>query len=299
MNSTQIRYFIHLSHTLNVSETARQLYVAQPAVSKQIAALEQEIGFPLFIRSNRGMKLTDAGVRLYEFFSSVEEEYVELKADIEKAMTPEKQTLNIGILENMVWGEIKEAVKDLKKLYPELTVNLSWHNNETLFKNMANGNLDAVIAFEHSIENRKGIFYKELMLEQAILIIDREHPLATKDKIQCSDLSGEIFCLPPSGDGIYEEGYTPHLLNLLKIKPGGYLPVDNMASGFAAVEMEKAVAIIDDRTDVSHPERFRFIETNTYQSLVIAYLKQNHSIYLQQFITLLCTEFSKHEYGYR
>ncbi len=61
MNSLQIQYFLHLCQTLSVSETARQLYVAQPAVSKQIAALEKELDVVLFDRTNRGVSLTPSG----------------------------------------------------------------------------------------------------------------------------------------------------------------------------------------------------------------------------------------------
>lgn len=61
MTSLQVRYFLHLCGTKRVSETARQLFVAQPAVSKQIAALERELGTALFVRTNRGVELTSAG----------------------------------------------------------------------------------------------------------------------------------------------------------------------------------------------------------------------------------------------
>ena len=54
MTSLQVRYFLHLCGTKSISETARQLFVAQPAVSKQIAALERELGTELFVRTNRG-----------------------------------------------------------------------------------------------------------------------------------------------------------------------------------------------------------------------------------------------------
>ena len=58
MTSLQVRYFLHLCGTKSISETARQLFVAQPAVSKQIAALERELGTELFVRTNRGVELT-------------------------------------------------------------------------------------------------------------------------------------------------------------------------------------------------------------------------------------------------
>ena len=69
MTSLQVRYFLHLCGTKSISETARQLFVAQPAVSKQIAALERELGTELFVRTNSGVELTTAGACYYDFFS--------------------------------------------------------------------------------------------------------------------------------------------------------------------------------------------------------------------------------------
>ena len=61
MNLTKIRYFVEVARCGNFSEAARRLYTAQPNVSKQIAQMEQELDFPLFVRSRRSVTLTPAG----------------------------------------------------------------------------------------------------------------------------------------------------------------------------------------------------------------------------------------------
>ena len=80
MNSLQIHYFLHLCRTGSFSETARQLFVAQPAVSKQIAGLEKELGFALFTRTNRGVSLTPGGQLLCEFFTEAEDTFQRVRA---------------------------------------------------------------------------------------------------------------------------------------------------------------------------------------------------------------------------
>ena len=60
-----MRYFIEVARRGSFSEAARRLYTAQPNLSKQIAQMEQELGFALFVRTRRSVKLTPAGEFLY------------------------------------------------------------------------------------------------------------------------------------------------------------------------------------------------------------------------------------------
>ena len=60
MNTMKIRYFVEVARCGSFSEAARRLYTAQPNLSKQIAQMEQELGFALFARSRRSVKLTEA-----------------------------------------------------------------------------------------------------------------------------------------------------------------------------------------------------------------------------------------------
>ncbi len=64
MNLTQVEYFLEAAKCLNFTAAARTLYVSQPALSKQIALLEKELGVPLFHRENRRVELTEAGICL-------------------------------------------------------------------------------------------------------------------------------------------------------------------------------------------------------------------------------------------
>lgn len=74
MNLTKIRYFVEVARCGNFSEAARRLYTAQPNVSKQIAQMEQELDFPLFVRSRRSVTLTPAGQLLYDYMKDMPDE---------------------------------------------------------------------------------------------------------------------------------------------------------------------------------------------------------------------------------
>ena len=280
MNSLQTHYFLHLCRTLSVSETARQLFVAQPAVSKQIAGLEKELGFSLFYRTNRGVTLTPGGSLLYEFFSRTQEEYRHVHAEAKRRMRAQKDTLVIGLLENLGLDELQPVISALKQEHSGLDVTLVRLDNTTLMERLSDGRLDAAITFDHAMEHRSGVRYVELLLEQSMFVISRDHPLAQREHIIPQNLSGQIICEPLSRDGNLSDSYLRHLLNMLGIRPIGYLQVDNLASGLAAVETNHTVGLIDERVQLLHPERYRLIPSGTYQSVVCASLEGNRNPYV-------------------
>ena len=77
MNFRQLEYFITVAETKNISAAARKIHMAQPPLSRQLQLLEEELDTKLFIRSNKGIELTDAGRNLYlearNLFAKVEE----------------------------------------------------------------------------------------------------------------------------------------------------------------------------------------------------------------------------------
>lgn len=69
MNDLQIDYFMAVATNLSFTKTSEELYVSQPAISKQISQLEKELGVKLFTRNNRKTELTDAGRLYFDFFN--------------------------------------------------------------------------------------------------------------------------------------------------------------------------------------------------------------------------------------
>ena len=165
MTSLQVRYFLHLCGTKRISETARQLFVAQPAVSKQIAALERELGTALFIRTNRGVELTSAGECYRDFFSESDRKFHCLQAELRRAADLERRSLAVGILENLGLDEVSDVIAQLRSQHPGLRLTVARLDNPTLLEQLFNGRLDAVITFDHALDHRTGVRYIELLLE--------------------------------------------------------------------------------------------------------------------------------------
>lgn len=286
MTSLQVRYFLHLCGTKSISETARQLYVAQPAVSKQIAALERELGFPLFLRTNRGVEPTEGGAEIQRCLSEAERAFQASLARARKRMAAAEEQLSVGVLENLGLDELNGVVSGLRQR-KDVRIAVARLDNTSLLERLSTGRLDLIITFGHALEHRSGVQWVELLQEQSSFILSREHPLARRQPLLPEDLSGQCFCETCSREGDGSDGYLRQLIAHLGIQPGRFCMVDNLASGLAAVENDQAVGLIDERVQLLHPERYLRIPTGVCQSVVCASLTGRTSPILDEFVTLL------------
>ena len=75
MNDLQIDYFMAVATHSSFTKTSEELFVSQPAISKQIALMEKELGVKLFIRNNKRTELTEAGRRYYDFLADTRQRW--------------------------------------------------------------------------------------------------------------------------------------------------------------------------------------------------------------------------------
>ena len=99
MNQRQIESFLAVAETGNFTRAAERLYISQPAVSKQVLSLEDELGFSLLIREyHKDVQLTEAGKLYYDFFHKVTEEYKAVYEQAQQYQQKIRGTLRLGIL---------------------------------------------------------------------------------------------------------------------------------------------------------------------------------------------------------
>ncbi len=123
MELRQIRAFVVLADTLNFSHAAEQLCITQPALSKQIAALENDLGGALFIRNRRGAMLTPLGKELYAEAKSLVLQAEQLKNHAKKVLQGESGKLAIGIgLSSLQMASAMTAA--FRLLYPRVTISI-------------------------------------------------------------------------------------------------------------------------------------------------------------------------------
>ena len=145
MNSRQIQYAIALSKTLNFSQSALELGITQPSLSKQIMNLENELGVKLFDRNHSPMTLTPAG----EYFIVHAQEIVHKEAELYKAIegfqSGENGSLTIGVTPFRSLYLMPEVVKKVKERYPGVKVTPCEENSAHLRTEVCDGKYDFAI----------------------------------------------------------------------------------------------------------------------------------------------------------
>lgn len=142
MNSRQLQYAVVLSEILNISQAAEKLNITQPALSKQILALEKELGVVLFDRSSTPLVLTRAGERFVKEAEEILFKEKQLKFSMEDFKTGDKGRLTIGISPFRASYFISDIIKQLQKKYEGLQIVLNEENSTQLHKDAIDGKLD-------------------------------------------------------------------------------------------------------------------------------------------------------------
>lgn len=184
MDIKQLRYFQKVADAGSVSRAAAALSVAQPAVSRQIANLEEALGTPLFFRNGRGVKLTEAGTQLYSHTHTILESIRQAEHDVRDTVGVARGTIVIGSTPTIMRLVAPPLLASLEERHPELTLEftegLSGYVNEWL----SNGLLD--IAIIHDATRTQHFLTEPLLRDELVFVSDsaNEAPIAFRDVAQ-------------------------------------------------------------------------------------------------------------------
>jgi LysR family transcriptional regulator, cys regulon transcriptional activator len=150
MNLQQLRYVSEVARrNLNVSEAALALHNSQPGVSKQIRALEEELGTPIFVRQGRRFTaLTDAGRELVASVDRILAELANLKAVADEFAHHAKGSLAVAVTHTQARYALPAVVSEFKKAFPDVKLKLLQGNPRQLARMVIAGEADLAIATE-------------------------------------------------------------------------------------------------------------------------------------------------------
>lgn len=200
MTLTQLRYAVVIAEIRSMNKAAEELYVSQPALSGAIHDLEQELGFDIFIRTNRGISLTLEG----EDFLSYARQMVELNSLMEDRFLDRKENKKKFSVSMQHYSFAVDAFIELGKRFAVNEYELAIYETKTheVIDNVKNRKSELGILYLNDF-NRKALtkIFTENDLEFVPLIdcgvcvyLAATHPLANKKEIEFEDLS-EYPCL--------------------------------------------------------------------------------------------------------
>ena len=285
MTITQIKYFLVTANCLNFTKAAAQLYITQPALSRQIAAMEEELGCLLFVRSSRKVSLTPSAVVLKKEFQEIYDKYNMAVAKAQAAYQGLSGELNIGILEGTRVGDLFPGVlRYFVKRHPNVDIKMRNYSFKALIDKLQGGELDIIITLKFDIENLEGVSYRVIEKTRDHIVVPANHPLALKDKVTMEELKDETFIMVSTEDS----SESPRLI-IERFNQAGIMPKIKFAPSIQAemlwVEAGVGVCMLDSRNQMYDNPAVKFldIEQVSDPSLVLAWNSQISNNYVKIF----------------
>lgn len=189
MNFTQINYFLTVAKTLSFTKAASLLYITQPAISRQIIMMENELGFKLFTRANRTLRLTPEG-----FVMAAELDKVCMSYDsaVMKARTAGSKLagrLRVGIADGLrIDDMLSKTLRKMAEESPEVDIALFNFSMEETAQRLLDDRLDIAFLKKYGVDNREFLEFKQIAEAEEMLAVSEDHPLAGRDYVTVEDL---------------------------------------------------------------------------------------------------------------
>ena len=216
MELRQLRYFVEVAEREHISEAAEHLHVAQSAISRQIANLEEELGASLFERVGRNVKLTPIG-KVFLEHTLIALKAIDFAAkQVEEYLDPAKGTIKIGFPTSLASYVLPTVISAFKKDYPDVSFHLRQGSYRFLIDAVKNRELN--LAFLGPVPQKDESIDTTILFSESIhVLLPANHRFANQESVDLHDLRNENFVLFP-------QGYILNKVAVDACKAAGFMP---------------------------------------------------------------------------
>lgn len=231
--------FVEVARTGNVSRAAQALFLTQPALTARLKSLEGDLGVELFVRSARGMKLTDAGRAFLPYAQrtlGLVTEGRQVIADLREGATGE---LVIGAAPAVSTYLLPTILKTFRTTHPNVRLGVRTGHTEEV--------LEMVLRQEVHIGLGRPVRHPEVELmpvfeDELLLVVSRRHPFAARTKVRMDELASERLILFDRASSYHE--LTSALFREAGVVPASVLELDNVEAAKKMVQQGLGVALL-------------------------------------------------------
>ncbi|AOY75269.1 LysR family transcriptional regulator [Clostridium formicaceticum] len=300
MELRQLHYFIAVAEHLNFTEAAKHLFVAQSAVSQQIADLEQKIGVQLFFRNKRSVKLTNAGAVFLQEALSLVSKSAEAIEKTRQADIGIIGHLKIGFLGYTERNFLPSLIREFRRSHPKVDLYLDQFHHGMLIEALKTGELDVIFTLAFGLDNIGGIEKKSIFTEKISVVMHCDHPLANKNSLHISELAQERFITVSRRES--PQGFNKTLLMCANsgFSPNIVAEPRLLATVLLLVDAGIGITILPKSLKLHSSPSLRFLDIEGEQAedeLVIAWKKKNANPSIPLFLEALASvgeEYYKH-----
>jgi DNA-binding transcriptional LysR family regulator len=180
MNTEHLAYFISLSQTLNFSETARQLDVPQPTISRSILELEHQLNAQLFLRNKRSVTLTREGEAFLPFAEDALGILNRAEFALERIQQGASGMISIAALSTSA-SVVTRCVAAFSKRYPNIIVDIQYNTGSEQQKAISQKRFDFYFGVDHMIPEDQGFDTHFTHQDCLVLVVPEDHGLTTEN----------------------------------------------------------------------------------------------------------------------
>jgi LysR family transcriptional regulator, benzoate and cis,cis-muconate-responsive activator of ben and cat genes len=260
MELRHLRYFVGVAETENVSRAALKLHISQPAVSRQIRDLEDEIGLPLLSRVGKSVRLTEAGRAFLDGARAILKETDEAVQKARVVGGKRETELHIGDFPLVAARIMPRILRNYQKAMPNVRVKLHDWPVEKEIAAVRDGQLHLAIIIPPLTGNwRRYLRFEELLTLRVCLAVSCDHPFARRQAVSLTEAARQPFI------GLLHEEYPQHRVYVnaifarVKHKPRFVEEHDGWAELLSAVDAGTGVAIASDAFDYAFGDRVKLL----------------------------------------
>lgn len=191
----QLDYFRKLAATEHITQTAKELYISQTALSSMIIGLEKELGVQLFDRSKRSIQLNQAGRLYLQYVNDVFTALGNGRSALQELTETAERQVSLAVGTSQVWLPM---IRDFRKCYPECSIKQHNQTLEELIESLRSMKTDFVIASVDEIPDTN-LEHVVLKKDSVYLCVPKTHRLAGRDKVWLRELENEPYIDLPVG----------------------------------------------------------------------------------------------------
>jgi DNA-binding transcriptional LysR family regulator len=243
MELRHLRYFVAVAEAENVSRAALKLHVSQPALSRQIRDLEDELGFPLLERTAKSVRLTDAG---RVFLAEARDVLQRAEAAVAKARAiaiDGPGELQVAYAPSPTVRILPPTLRAFQAQRPKVRVRLHDISTEEMVAGLCEGKLDIAVLVRPTGRMLRGLRFEELTRDAISLAVAPKHPLARHRSVSLAEIAREPLIVFNRKDYPDYHELLANLFGRTKFKLRIAEEHDSVTSLIAAVEAGAGVSI--------------------------------------------------------
>ena len=193
MELRHLRYFVMAAEERNISRAAARLFVSQPAVSRQIRDLEDELGLQLFDRKPAGLRLTEAGGTALFHAREILRQVGAMQDAVKLLADRKEESIKIGFLPTALTGFLTEAMRWFRASHPKVCVQIFEMSQAEQVEALRNGEIDLALLGAPEPSVRRTYRIETIQHTQVAMLVPDTHRLARRKSVDLAEFATDIF----------------------------------------------------------------------------------------------------------